>query len=202
MNRNRKRFAQLMGKMDAKFWMVHNYKTMGIEKILKLCWWFNFIYVVGGFILIFDFAIKPLFSGGREVPFICWHPQENPTPFYEILYAVQVCILFNILVTVGGFDVFYNAINIGIYVQFKLLRDRLENMVSDDEKLIKFKLKECIEHHQFLLEYCTYSIDYFLLHFVFSCSNEVLEIFSVFLLNQYVVSIITICAELYGLTET
>lgn len=154
----RKNFAKLLNAMEMNFWNANNFgseilKQMEIEKVTKLFWRFVLTYAIGGFFLIFGFAIKPIFNNGRVIPLICWTPEGNPTPFYQINYVAQAYILYGIFTNVVGFDGFYTFINIEISVQFKLLRYELENLMIGDRKTIELKLQKCIKHHQFLLEY-------------------------------------------------
>lgn len=158
--------------MEKHFWKIENYqdeKLVGdVKKVEYLFWLGGLTFVLGAFLLCFGFAIKPAFTGGKQLPLVCWTPQGNPSPFYEILYAIHAYILWIAVVSVGGFDVYFTAINIGIVVQFKILRYELENLIQKGDRDAALKLRRCVQHHQFLLEYVA-KLLIFELNYPFSC---------------------------------
>lgn len=143
--------------MSKRFWRIKNYQDRklveDVNRFESFFWVLGVYYIVGLFLLTSGFAIKPAFAIGKQLPFLCWMQEGNPSPLYEIIYAIQVYILWIITPAVGGFDVFYTAINTGIAVQFKILRHELEHLVEKDDKHTAVKVKKCIQHHQLLLEY-------------------------------------------------
>lgn len=196
-NANRKRFVDLLRKMDAKFWSVH--ATAKITKIVKTSWWFVLTYCFIGLFLAVGVAIKPAINTARKLPLMCWTTDDNPIVVYCVIYAMQLYVLLQIYVTAGGFNLLYTAINARLCVQFKLLRDELENLDKTTSKL-----KKCIEHHRFLLEWVIvviYKKTKTCCVFIFRCCNEISDIYSFVLLTKYVVFILTICVELYGVSE-
>lgn len=136
--------------MDARFWKIENIEVGEMAQFLL-----RFVYIytgLGGF-LTFGFAIKPFFNTGRQMPLMCWTPDGNPTPYYQVVYAMQAYVLFSVVGGVVGFDLLYMYMNFIISVQFKLLRYELNHVVQESEKDTMLKLKKCCQHHQFLLEY-------------------------------------------------
>lgn len=146
----RKKLVVLLANMESHFW---EHKRPEIEKTTKYLTRFTCAFLTLGTLLVFGVGINPIFMEGRFVPLMCWTPEGNPSPFYEIIYGLQGYILFAIIGGVAGFDVLYMYINFSICVQFKLLRTELENFIGANERETVLKLKRCIEHHKFLLEY-------------------------------------------------
>lgn len=159
---NRKNFAKLLEKMEVGFWNIEEYQNAGLRaevaKLTHIFWTIAVVYVAGGTVLISGFAAKPLLDKGRQVPLLCWMPEGNPSPHYEIVYLMQLFVLFSVLVGVGGFDFFYIFINVVVSLQFKILKYELKHLVSNDDKETAFKLKKCVAHHQFLFEYTRTSV--------------------------------------------
>lgn len=154
---NRKKLANLLNKMETHFWQVKDYENeilkTEVKKIRHFFWLFGTTYIIGAALLSFGFFMKPLLNNEKQVPLICWLPDGNASPYYEIAYLAQFHILFSVVVIVGGFDIFYASINLGLCTQFKMLRYELEHLVGREHKETAINLKRCVEHHQFLLEY-------------------------------------------------
>lgn len=107
-------------------------------------------------------------AGKRPLPNIIWTPFDtNPSPLYEIIYAV---LLWNLLLSILGnafYDVVYFYSLQHLFVQYILLKELIKNVTSgimegssDLEKFnsdyfqnkIYGRLKICVEHHVKLLK--------------------------------------------------
>lgn len=144
----RKKIVKILKDIDKRFW-----KNDGDEdKVTRLAFWFNFSFMLGGSVLCFGFTIIPFMNSGRQLPIMCWTPDGNPSPYYEIIYAIQVYVFFAITGSVIGFDTLYSYINCSVYIQLKLLRIKLTNFIEEKERDTALKLKYYCQHHQFILE--------------------------------------------------
>ncbi|XP_017766937.1 PREDICTED: odorant receptor 13a-like [Eufriesea mexicana] len=103
----------------------------------------------------------------RVLPFNMW--LELPlsvTPYFEIMFTIQVALLFHVGVCYHCFDNLLCIINLHTSVQFRILQYRLANICNDNEKCKEasekprctannyMKLKNYIQQHQGLIEFC------------------------------------------------
>lgn len=94
---------------------------------------------------IIGFVFIPILLPGRNLPYAFWLPGDSDTPYYEIVFALEVYTLYILFSTVIGADSLFIAFAGSLGVQFKLLAHKLRNM-KDGEGF-----KECILYHQYLL---------------------------------------------------
>lgn len=142
--------------MDENFWQTQTHRDARFaEEIKKLSQ--KFKWCCGAFIILsgfcsFCFAIKPIFNSEQHLPLASWLPQDNTHPYYEIVYLVQIYVLFMATTAVGGFDMYYVAVILRYIVQFKLLRYELERLISNDDEETKRKIKTYVDYHNFLIK--------------------------------------------------
>lgn len=97
---------------------------------------------------IVGFVFVPILASGRNLPYAFWLPNDAASPYYEIVFILEVYALYILLSTVIGADSLFIAFCGSLAVQLKLLAHRLRNMKGDD--LVGFK--ECFIQHRYLLK--------------------------------------------------
>ncbi|CAL7937532.1 unnamed protein product [Xylocopa violacea] len=107
----------------------------------------------------------------RVLPFNMWI--DFPTglsPYFEVLFIVQILCVYHVGVCYICFDNFLCIANLHVASQFRILQYRLTKLNNEisieindrqsDTKLLNYanichaKLKNCVQHHQALTEYC------------------------------------------------
>ncbi|XP_076175223.1 odorant receptor 10-like [Ptiloglossa arizonensis] len=107
----------------------------------------------------------------RMLPFNMWmnFPTGN-SPYFEVLFVIQMLCVYNVAVCYICFDNFLCLVNLHVAYQFRILEYRLTNLHSivqkqpDDQNLDNdlssctilcyAKLRNCVQQHQMLTEYC------------------------------------------------
>lgn len=139
--------------MDTNFWKTEANVAMEVKKLTTIFKWWLLLFLALGGVGCALFALKPFFGSGRQVPLMCWVPGGNASPYYEIVFLIQLYGLYTATIVVGGFEFFYTSIILRYVVQFKLLRYELERLIENDGENVAVKFKKCVEHHEFLLAY-------------------------------------------------
>lgn len=122
-------------------------QTRDIQTRLKLYKMAMCTFVIVGVFQIFAFIGVPILTPGRNLPYAFWLPNDSATPYYQIVFLLEVYALYVLLSTVIGADSLFIAFCGSLAVQFKLLAHKFRNM-RDGEGF-----KECVEYHQYLLRW-------------------------------------------------
>ncbi|KOC60413.1 Odorant receptor Or2, partial [Habropoda laboriosa] len=116
------------------------------------------------------------------------------TPYYEILFTIQIFIIMYVCISYLCIDNFLCMINLHTATQFRILQYRLSNVCGANERSDKIskktpsnsdecyaKFKNCIQQHQALIEYC----------------NKLQEVFGIFVLAQVLLFSLLMCLDGY-----
>ncbi|XP_054008627.1 odorant receptor Or2-like isoform X2 [Hylaeus anthracinus] len=107
----------------------------------------------------------------RILPFNMWLDFPTGTsPYFEVLFLIQMLCVYHVGVCYICFDNFLCILNLHVASQFQVLQYRLMNLTdilekerhirASDESLSRYastcyqKLRNCVKHHQALMEYC------------------------------------------------
>lgn len=149
---------QYLSLMDAQknFWQIETHSDQKLTRELKqfslIFKWCCLIFVFLGGFGCFSFAVGPFLNNNdNQLPLICWIPNDNATPYYQIIYILQFYVLFMATTIVGGFDTYYVSITLRYIIQFKLLRYEMEKLGERDDKETEMQIKNCVNYHNFLL---------------------------------------------------
>lgn len=77
-----------------------------------------------------------------------------PEGWFYYLYLVYWYMTPPLFVSVYGVTSMFCAICIPVTIQFKLLANRIKNLEFEDDKKLRFELKNLVDYHNFLIEYC------------------------------------------------
>ncbi|XP_026674961.1 odorant receptor Or2-like [Ceratina calcarata] len=121
----------------------------------------------------------------RVLPFNMW--VDFPTglsPYFEVIFSVQILCVYHIGVCYICFDSFLCIVNLHVAGQFRILQYRLMKLNEEIRhgtntlsSTLNNKLKNCIQYHQTLTEYC----------------DELENIFTLMVLGQVLFLAIVLC---------
>ncbi|KAI7815669.1 Odorant receptor Or56 [Rhyzopertha dominica] len=143
---------------------------------------FGLYYVRLAVLTIFIFTARSIVK--RELLFDVWLPDDPHTAVFVVLYFAEVFSVWYTTCLVGGHDVMFSALCCKVAIQYKILGYVLEHTKPED--VDKDFSKKCVTLHDFL----------------FRCEQETLKVFTISLSNQYSMSVITVCVELYLMFES
>lgn len=105
------------------------------------------IYIFGcvSSLQIIAFFITPILLPERQLPYLLWLPNGSPSPYYEIVFILEMYALFVLFSMVIGADSMFIAFCGSLGVQFKLLAHKFKNIEYDKG------FKELIAYHKYLL---------------------------------------------------
>ncbi|CAH1105164.1 unnamed protein product [Psylliodes chrysocephalus] len=143
-----------------QFWNVNELEDEKEKKqILKYLWYLKTI--LGYFLALaiptsLMIILRPLLQQGA-LPFKSYTP-ENKYYYYPIVAAEQYTM---VIIYCGciSFDTFFGSTIILTAIQFKMLNKEIQRVLAstlvneEDQRLVRIKLKKCIEHHNFLLNF-------------------------------------------------
>ncbi|XP_043512090.1 uncharacterized protein LOC122529743 [Frieseomelitta varia] len=158
--------------VEQNFWDL-KYKDndrMLFTECRKLC---N-LWAVAAFTLIQTslsfYVVTPLYSNygknksERILPFQMWLDiPMSMTPYYEILFTIQVLALEQVGLTYLCSDNYLCIVNVHVMYQFRMLQYKLLNLwkaIAEQKDKIDYTekcyeaLKECIRRHQSLIKFC------------------------------------------------
>lgn len=158
----KEKLAKLLDEMKNKFWTLESINAEDDEKLKKeteflkkLAWLWSASYRNGGCVLFSTFVIKSVYN--RTMPLMtCWLPKDDTIPYTEIMYCMQLYVVFMLIPFVAGYDTLFAAYCVPLAVQFKILCRAFEKVVPTDvdasnaEEIFNKNIKKCILHHQFL----------------------------------------------------
>lgn len=146
----------------------------------------NVTYKYITYILLVLFPLKPLIEDkSRKLPYVVWFPEGDTSPFYEIVYVLQILTVLSAILIVGGFDMLFCAIGAEVAVQFRKLNRKIALVKFSGGKNDVKKINKMILNHEVLLGVC----------------KDIQDTISFFLLTQFAITIITLCMELYYVLE-
>nr|ALR72580.1 odorant receptor OR37 [Colaphellus bowringi] len=155
----------LLAQMEKHFWPMNNYKYSYIHNgILNICktirnttnfiWFMHFCNAMG-------FLVGPLITKDPVLPFECYRPEWMG--YYTLLLFEDVTSIITILCPVLAMDVFFVTIIKLTQIQWKMLNSEIQSMFDlspsgkisreDEENIMVMKIKKCVVHHNFLLNY-------------------------------------------------
>ncbi|XP_063991431.1 uncharacterized protein LOC135169907 [Diachasmimorpha longicaudata] len=149
--------------------------------------------------LIF-YYVKPLIANqgknesDRVLPFKIWiNLPVTMTPWYEILYVVEMISAYHCCVCYFCFDNFLCQINVTLVGQFLILQEDLRNICGqpgdlslNDETCIYMRFRQCVVRHKDLINFITI----------------VRELYKHTILGIVIVLSILICLQLFQLMTT
>ncbi|XP_076678497.1 odorant receptor 10-like isoform X2 [Andrena cerasifolii] len=126
----------------------------------------------------------------------------SETPYYELIYFVQVLSLYHICISFFSCDNFLCLMSLHIATQFRILQYRLQNLTdlkalkmqdeTSDKALLYYAeqchetFKQCVRDHQALIIYC-YTLE---------------TVFTEMALGQVLTSSALMCLQAYQLTQS
>ncbi|CAH1099578.1 unnamed protein product [Psylliodes chrysocephalus] len=147
-------------KVSKQFWNVDELIEEDEKKqILKYLWYLK---TIMGYFLAFAvptslmIILRPLLQQGT-LPFKSYIP-ENKYYYYPIVVVEQYTM---VVIYCGciSFDAFFGSTIVLMAIQFKMLNKEIQRVLAStplnekDQLLVRKKLKRCIEHHNFLLNF-------------------------------------------------
>ncbi|KAI7815592.1 Odorant receptor Or64 [Rhyzopertha dominica] len=177
-----------------KFWDFTDFEdcvfqkiTLFFKTVLKLL---TTLFTIDG-VACAMYAISPaLIMRDRSLPFGS-HVWEAFPCYYEILYVSQCFAVAIVMLVAMGFDMLFASFCVELIVQFKLLNHKLRTSKAVSYSNVKRRnpyldiLKDCVDYHNYLLEYC----------------SGVRSYFEMFLLLEYLLKITSVCMQLYVISE-
>ncbi|THK32853.1 odorant receptor 49b [Diachasma alloeum] len=201
----RKLFLDIISYAKKNYW-YRSYDDYGV-RVMKQCATRSGVIIIASVVLchatLIFYYIKPLIvnqgknESDRVLPFKIWLDLPvTMTPWYEILYVVEVISAYHCCICYFCFDNFLCQINITLVGQFMILQEELRNICdrSDDsskatpmdEICIYLRFKKCIIKHQDLINFI----------------ELVKELYKNTILGMVLVLSILICLELFLLITT
>lgn len=158
----KKQLLKLLVDME-QFWTVesiHAEEDVELQQKIRFletwAWLGASAYRAGGFLLFASFVYKSLIN--KSLLLLCWLPDDDSLPYYEIMYVIEVYVVFMVIPLVGGCDSLFAAICMRVAIQFTLLCKALENSIPSDvadeeaEEAFDQNMRKIVDHHQFLLK--------------------------------------------------
>nr|CAI5862134.1 unnamed protein product [Callosobruchus analis] len=180
--------VQLLETMRANFWTIDSVEDSSIKKeyaryhnVLKYkCLFYISIYLS----TVISFFVGPILSEGEVLSYECYRPPW--ISYHQLLCLINICGTYSTLFTIIPVDMLFMSIITLTTVQFVLLNAELENVIQDEleGKDVGKRLRGCIEHHCFLLNYM----------------RQINQVFSVRLVLFFGIILITMCLEMYRST--
>ncbi|XP_012344898.1 odorant receptor 13a-like isoform X2 [Apis florea] len=201
---NNEELLNVVNYAKTNFWHETNYDTHEkkiIDDYKRLCSFLvcSFTFFAQGTVVCF--LITPVFvnngknESDRIHPFNMWFDRSlSLSPYYEIIYTIQVLSAYNVGICYHCFDNLLFVINLYTAGQFRILRYRFENICGKNggnnyHKVSKSSycmyeyksFKTCVQQHQALIEYC----------------KKLEDVFSVIVLAQVLLFSLLICLDGY-----
>ncbi|XP_053977647.1 odorant receptor 13a-like isoform X1 [Hylaeus volcanicus] len=199
-------FFELISHMKHNFWHAEyndNEKEI-LGQSWKICILFVTIVTVTGHGAILGYIATPIIDNmgknesDRVLIFNMWVKAPLwKTPYYEMMFFLQISILYHVSICYFTFDNILCIISIHLSGQFRILQYRLEtychveknmgdengngNVVINDVSKSYEKLKNCIRQHQRLIDF----------------STKLENVFTLAILAQVVISSALICLLVY-----
>ncbi|XP_076241046.1 uncharacterized protein LOC143183408 [Calliopsis andreniformis] len=198
---NRKDFFKLIVYMQKKFLNSNydSYEEMIVDSSRRISTMFILSFTFFAQITVATYVIGPVWANigkndsERILPFRMWvNLPLTVTPYFEIMFTLQVLSVYQIGVCYFCFDNFLCIINLHVSGQFRILHYRLRNLTSGRGKEMSdipvhsaskryAVFKNCVQQHQSLIAYC-----------------DLLEhVFSSLVLGQVLLFSIVICLDGY-----
>nr|CAH7750340.1 unnamed protein product [Callosobruchus chinensis] len=184
----KREIVDLLETMHANFWTIDTIADSKIRKvyvryhnILKYkCLFYISIYLS----TVVSFFVGPILSEGEVLSYECYRPAW--ISYYQLLCLVNISGMFSTLFTIIPVDMLFMSIITFTTVQFVLLNAELQKVIQDDieGKDVDKRLRRCIRHHCFLLNYM----------------RQINEVFSIRLVLFFGIILITMCLEMYRST--
>ncbi|XP_070518807.1 odorant receptor 49b [Cardiocondyla obscurior] len=186
----RDRFQRLLTICEELWPTLNAIEKTYVRGYVKTTRHLTYYYLFGCAFTIFFYAVASLFLGQhdgssnatttRTLPYAC--PVEvHRSPYYEIMYVVQLCSMINVGLTCAGVDTVGPVLVLTVCGHFKVLNARLSRINERDsgrkgsrstsrsaativpsrerndhspENRAKFNLDACVYYHQMMLELC------------------------------------------------
>ncbi|XP_071558627.1 odorant receptor 49b [Temnothorax nylanderi] len=183
----RSRFQRLLIICEELWAALNATERKHVRDYVKTTRHLTYYYLFGCAFTIFFYAVASLFMGQhddssnatmRTLPYAC--PVEvHRSPYYEIMYIVQLCSMINVGLTCAGADTVGPVLVLTVCGHFKVLNTRILHLSDRDrvysegscstatheshkitrendipKNRAKFNLKACVCYHQTMLELC------------------------------------------------
>lgn len=119
-----------------------------ITKLNEMC---NIALFLSGIAYVVGCAVLPVLSQERHLPFEVYIPPGCQI----VLYITEMSTMTSLLFIVCSHDCLLSTICASLCIQFKLLAYKINHFDAygkRDEEAVKETLKECVDHHIFILE--------------------------------------------------
>lgn len=145
----KKQIARIIKKFE-NFWDLSlvgsdSQESQEIQARLKLYKRAIYTFISLSSLQILAFVLTPILSPGRNLPYRLWLPNNSASPFYEIVFLLEVYALFQLISMVIGADALFIAFCGSLGVQFRLLAYKLKNSKNGEG------LRASIIYHKYLL---------------------------------------------------
>lgn len=201
--------TSLLNLIDARkhFWKLDDFNAeirqemiVILQKLLKVQKIFTYTcYIASALVYATPFLVKD-----GSVPHASWIPDGIPHAF-ETMYILQGFLSPIYVHIVVAFDCIFASICIQVIIQLKLLQNALRDIhfhASLNKEEYMNNIKKCVRHHVFILRYnhhaetnCNNIIDFIVLYFRYI--KEVQSYYKLYILLQYVGTIVSMCPQLY-----
>ncbi|XP_025262102.1 odorant receptor 9a isoform X2 [Camponotus floridanus] len=178
---SRSRFQRLLAICEELWTTLNATERKCVRDYVKPTRSLTYYYLFGCAFTIFFYAVASLFMGQhddssnattRTLPYAC-PVQVHRTPYYEIMYALQLSSMINVGLTCAAADTLGPVLILTVCGHFKVLNSRilslsdraysksscptsdsLEIMRGVSRNRVKSDLKNCVHYHQMVLEFC------------------------------------------------
>lgn len=185
-----------------KFWKWDNVNSdlqAKMEANLRLGQLFLYTFLICGFITMGIYFFKAFTNTDGDMNFECYVPNKFFLTFETIQY-LQVYFLLGAYFIVAGFDILYMCCSINLVNQLKLLQFKLRTLdVRSKNK--ESNLVGYVQYHDFLIElrFFLSSNFYILTGFLFRFAQRMRRVYSHYFLCHYMITLATVCSQLYEL---
>ncbi|XP_054008379.1 odorant receptor 13a-like [Hylaeus anthracinus] len=195
---HRKDFLNLVRYLERKF--LHSeydiYEGMVLDTCKRTCAFFICTFTCSCHGTLISYVLNPIVvnigknTSDRVFPLNMRADPLSVTPYFEIVFLLQVLSVYQVGVLYFSFDNYLCIMNLHVAGQFRILQYRLENMkgaikASKHSGNCKDKyydaFKTCVQQHQALIAYC----------------DKLEEVFSFYSLGQVFLFSLLICLDGY-----
>ncbi|XP_020293473.1 odorant receptor 49b-like [Pseudomyrmex gracilis] len=175
----RNRFQRLLMICEELWATLNATEKRCVRECIKATKRLTYYYLFGCAFTIFFYAVASLFMGQhddssnsstRNLPYAC--PVEvHRTPYYEVMYVMQLCSMINVGLTCVGADTIGPVLILTVCGHFKVLNSRILSLsdrpislgsrpagtsfeTTFEENNVRCDLEAYMRYHQVILEFC------------------------------------------------
>ncbi|KAG5885622.1 hypothetical protein JTB14_006168 [Gonioctena quinquepunctata] len=177
---------KLLNQMKKEFWNIDDYQNKStlskVREVLKITKKTHDFIITLHVTNSLGFLIGPFLTREVILPFECFRPEW--LGYYPLLFYENLTSAVSILSPVLGMDVFFMSIIRLTQIQWVLLNREILtifDMKEAKKEVIETKIRRCVNHHNFLLEY----------------GKLINETFSISLLLYEMIIVLSMCVDMY-----